>query len=724
MSVMSLRPGAPIMSPQWFRLAGLRPRLEPQTGVDRLVVRGDVWHVLVRADGMRSFRLNAAAWAVVARCDGQRTVQQLWQQALAGLGDAAPTQDELLDILARLHAARLMSFDRQPDFGGASVPDEQGPVAAGDPQRRNSLLAWRFPLGSPDDLLARWAPRLRWLFTPAALAAWVLTLLVALLFLMPRSKELEHAIRGAMATPHVLWIAALAYPVIKAVHELAHGLAARHFGARVPEWGVSLLMFAPVPYVDASAASALPRHARAVVAAAGIVVELALAALAAIVAFSVQPGALRDGALAIVFLCALSTLAVNANPLLRFDGYHLLCDALELPNLAARSARHWLHALRTRLLGVGERVSPVNAARGEQFWLWLYAPLSLAMRWIVALSVIAWLGSLSFVLGVTASVLMAALMLGQPLRALWRWLQGPGLSDTERGRTAGRLAAATLVLGLPLLAWPWPDATVAQGVLWMPERALVRAEVDGRIDEVRVRDGQPVRAGDVLLRLQAPDLQAQVRALQARIDALVSEHAAALRAEPERAVAAAHALSAAEVEWAQLEQRLEALVVRAQADGTVAITRADDLPGRHVQRGTLIAHLMTGEAGLVKLAVPNERAALVAGYRGEVQVRRASAAAAVMTGQWTGASSGGGAALPHASLAERHGGRIATDPDDRQGLKAAQAIVLGEVRLEGEPLQRLGERVLVRFPHGHLPLAAQGLRWLQQQVLRHFHPSS
>lgn len=722
MSAGTLRPSTPMMSPQWFRLAGLRPRLDPQAKVDRLVSRREVWHVLVRADGTRSFRLNAAAWAVVARCDGRRSVHQLWLLALSQLGDAAPTQGELLDILVRLHAASLVSFDRQPDFGGADAP-EPAAASAADPQRRNSILAWRVPLGSPDAWLARWAPKARKLFTPMAGLGWLLLVLSALAVLAPRVSELSQWLRNALATPHVLWLAALAFPPIKALHELAHGLAARHYGARVPEWGLSLLMFTPVPYVDASAASALPRSARLVVAGAGIALELALAAVAVMVAFAVQPGGVRDAALAVFFLCALSTLAVNANPLLRFDGYHVLCDALELPNLAVRSTRHWLHVLSTRVLRVGDPAAAVQAAPGERPWLWAYAPLALVMRWVIVVSVVAWVGSLSFLLGTAAAVLMAGSMLGRPARALWRWLRGPALSDAERGRSQRRLAALALALGLPLAAWPWPDATVAQGVLWLPEHALVRADVDGRIEQVLVRDGQAVRAGDALLQLQSPDLEARAVTLRGRIEALESEQAAALRLEPERAVAAAHALRAAEAELAQVEQWMASLTVRAQADGLVTIARADDLPGRYITRGTLIAHLMTGEAGIVQVAVPNERAALVATHRGAVQVRRPDGQGPDLTGQWSGTASGGGVALPHASLGERHGGRIAIDPADAQGLRPAQAIVLGEVQLAGEPLARLGERVLVRFPHGHLPLAAQALRALQQQVLRHFNPA-
>jgi putative peptide zinc metalloprotease protein len=716
---------APLLSAQWFRLAGLRPQLDAAARVERTVVRGEVWHVLVRADGTRSLRLNAAAWCAIGRCDGALTVQRLWDIALAELGDAAPTQDELLGILARLHAAGVMSFDRRPDFGAPGrAPRQPGSAAPGaNPARANSLLAWRFPLGRPDALLRRLAPPLRFLFTPWALAAWLLGVAWAVLAAISHAGELSAQVAAALALPRTWWMLWLAYPVVKALHELAHGVAARVAGAQVPEWGLTLLMFVPVPYVDASAVSALPRRGqRLAVAAAGIVVELALAALGLAVALSVQPGVLRDLALVVFFIGALSTLLVNANPLMRFDGYHMLTDAFELPNLAPRSAQFWLHQLRRVLLRVpGE--APLQPAAGEAPWLWAYAPASLVMRWLIAVSVILWLGSVSALFGSAVALAFGWWLIGKPALTLWRWLQSAALADGTRVRAQRRIAVASGLLGLAAVALPLPDTTVAQGVLWAPDQALVRAQVDGFVDELLVDDGQQVQLGDALLRLHAPALHAAHERLQGRIAALQSERFQTLRDDPARAAAVEHELQAAEAEADQALERLGHLTVQAQVAGRVSITRAADLSGRYVARGTLIGHVMTGEPGLVRVAVPDDRAALVAGYRGEVDVRLADPAAPALRGRWTGSTSGAGARLPSAALGDRSGGPIATDPEDREGLRPLQAILMADVHLPQATGDRIGERVQVRLAHGAAPVAWQAARALQQQVLRHFHPA-
>ncbi len=738
MTAAVLRAPAPLLSVAWFRIAALKPLLDVHLCSHRQVLRGEVWHTLARADGSRGFRLNHAAWQAVARCDGRRSVQAVWEITLALLGDEAPTQDEFFDLLVRLHAAGLLSFDHKPDFGaapGAAAPDEDSTP----PSRRQHLLAWRFPLGNPDATLARWVPRLQGLFTSAALLAWLLLVGLAAVAALANADQLAAQLRVSLASPTSWGLAWLAYPVIKALHEAAHGLAARHAGAVVADWGVTVLMFVPVPYVDASAASALPlRRSRLTVAAAGIVVELGIAAAALAVVLQVQPGALREAALLVFFIAALSTLLVNANPLLRFDGYHMLCDALALPNLASRSTRHWLHQLQTRLLRLPAD-NPVPPADGESAWLWAYAPLALVLRWTIAVSVIHWTGSISFALGLALALVFGWMLVGKPLLALLRWLQRAALPDRERRHARRRTAFIGAGLVLPLALWPLPDATVVQGILWLPEQALVRTQVAGFVDTVLVADGQAVRAGDSVLRLRAPGLQADAERLRGQVEALLAEQAQTLRDDPARAVAAAHGLLAARAELAQIEARVQQLDVRAQADGRIAVARAADLPGRYLQRGDLVAQVLTGDAGIVQLAIPQDQAALVGAHRGLVEVRSADAAAPVLRGQWAGTGSGGGAALPSAALGHLGGGRLAVDPSDRSGLRPAQAVVRGDVQLEvsvtadigrriGEPIserigQRIGERMLVRFEHGRSPLAWQAARALQQQLLRHFNPA-
>jgi putative peptide zinc metalloprotease protein len=721
-SALLTQPAAPLLSAQWFRVATLRPRLDSQVQAERVSYRRQTWHVLVRADGSRSFRLNPSAYAFAARCDGRLTVQRLWELLLAELQDDAPTQDELLALLARLHEAGLVGFDRRPDFG------QQGALAAtAEPPRagaRNSLLSFRVPLGHPDRWLTAITPRLSPLFTPAALLLWALAVLCGLVAALLNLDTLTAFARTWLATPRLLLLAWLSYPVVKALHEVAHAAVLKHFGGTVPEWGITIMMFTPVPYVDASAATALERpRQRLLVSAAGIMVELGLAALALLIALNVEAGWLRDGALAVFFIGSLSTLLVNGNPLLRFDGYHMLGDALELPNLASRSARHWLAVLRRWILRGPNDGSGVEPAPGEAGWLWAYAPAALVYRVLIALTLVGWVGGVSFVLGGALALYFGWSLIGQPLKRVLAWALGPRLAETQRRHAIRRLGAAVAVALAAVALLPWPDASVAEGVVWWPEHALVRAGTDGFVQQLHVADGDTVHTGQLLVSLHAPALAAELARLRGQIEALDTERFQALRADPARAAALDSELEAATAALAHAEARESQLAVLAGADGVIALPKAADLPGRFIKQGQVLAQLLTSESTVVRVALPQAQASLVqAGTRG-VAVQLAEGRGTAWPATLLPAAGGAVSHLPSAALGDHAGGSIVTDPADSSHLKPLQAVVLADVRLASRVVTRTGGRATVRFDHGWSTLAVQGLRSLRQLLLTHFNPA-
>ena len=147
---------------------------------------------------------------------------------------------------------------------------------------------------------------------------------------------------------------------MKALHECGHGFATKVLGGEVHEAGIILLALMPVPYVDASAASAFrSKGQRVLVGAGGMLVELFLASLALFVWLLVEPGPVRAVAWNVMLIGGVSTLVFNANPLLRFDGYYILADAIDIPNLGSR-ANAWLGWTAERHLGVGQALVGVG----------------------------------------------------------------------------------------------------------------------------------------------------------------------------------------------------------------------------------------------------------------------------------------------------------------------------------------------------------------------------
>ena len=141
----------------------------------------------------------------------------------------------------------------------------------------------------------------------------------------------------------VMW---LCFPVVKFLHELGHAYAVKNGGGEVHEMGIMLLVFTPVPYVDASAASGFrSKWRRALVGAAGMLTEILIAAVFIVVWVAAEPGWLRAIAFNVGLSAGVSTVIFNANPLLRFDGYYILSDLIEVPNLGARGNQYWRYLL-------------------------------------------------------------------------------------------------------------------------------------------------------------------------------------------------------------------------------------------------------------------------------------------------------------------------------------------------------------------------------------------
>ncbi len=150
-----------------------------------------------------------------------------------------------------------------------------------------------------------------------------------------------------------------------------------------------------------------------------IMAGLVIAAVALLVWLLVEPGVVRDVALVITAICGVSTVLFNGNPLLRFDAYYVLCDALDLPNLAIRSHASWRYLLINRVLGIPDMPSP-EPGRGEGPWLYFYAPASALYRISISLAIVGWIGSWSMALGLLAGAGVVFAMLVTSVFQVWR----------------------------------------------------------------------------------------------------------------------------------------------------------------------------------------------------------------------------------------------------------------------------------------------------------------
>lgn len=709
-----------LFSPQWYRVAQLHPRLRAQVSVQRQHWRDQHWYVLSDKVSGRQHRINAAAYQFIGRCDGKRSVQSVWDAVLESSRDNAPTQDEVIGLLAQLHENDLLQCEHTPDSETLFHRRKERV------RKRRQLLinpfSFRVPLGDPSRWLARLDPVGRLIFRPAMFWLWLAVMVIAVLAAATEWQSLLNHASVNMLTPRYLALTFLCFPLIKILHELGHALAVRRWGGEVNEVGLGLLVLVPAPYLDASAASAFPeRSRRAMVGSAGIMVELALAALALVFWLNVQPGLGRDIAFVVMFIGTVSTLLFNGNPLLRFDAYYVLCDLFDLPNLAGRSATFWNIHLRRLLLRTASEVPPIAA--GEHKWLIAYAPLSLVYRLIISLYIILWLGSKWVLLGLLMAVYVLFSMVLGPLGSWARQAldaAAPGREFARARLSAGLLAVFAFML---LFVVPLPFSTVAPAVVWLPEQAQVRAEVDGFIAGLPVRDGETVQTGQVLAVLENPELHLARDNAANKLTALQAEQYQLLLRDPLKAQNLAEEIRRAEAELARAEERLAQLDIRARTSGKLVMPRQADIIGTYNRHGAILGYVLQDADLRVRAAVPEETAFLVKKRTRHAEVRLAEDSGTVLLatlGQDTPAAT---RQLPSAALGDRGGGPYVTDPENKEGRHSLEPVFLFDLTVGGHPLELIGGRAWVRFDHGAEPLALQLYRRATQLFLKHFEPS-
>ncbi len=708
----------PLLSPDWYRVAHLRPRLRAGVRVSAQAVRGQTWYVLTDPLSGRHYRFNDIAYRLMAACDGERALDAVWAARAAADGDHAPTQGEVVRVVAQAFAANLFVGDVPPD-AAAIVRAQQ----RGQRQRRRAAvnpLALKVPLWDADAFLSRHAAPLRCLFTRGT--AWLVLLVACLgaVMLAVTAEESAAYARTHLGSARMLLILWLAYPLIKALHELAHAFAVKVFGGEVHEVGLTLLMLTPVPYVNASASIALAdKRQRVAVAAAGIAVEMVLATAALGLWIALEPGLLKEIAFAVVLIGGVSTLLVNGNPLLRFDGYHMLCDALELPHLAQRSRSWWLHLLKRRLLGVqGARFD--GHARGAQPWLLAYAPLSWLYQAALMALLSVWLATQSSVLGLAGLALALWLCLFKPVTGLLRYLTSAAELHGQRARAALVAVAGTAVLGGLLFGADLPHRTHAPGVVWLQDEAFVRLGTDGFVERHLAADGSEVTVGQPILLLSNDELQTDLHRVRSQLQRLEVERAASFDADALRTGLADDERARLGAEYAKLQQRAEQLVVRAAVAGRLVLAQRINRVGQYLPQGELVAHVVTPGAPLVRTLVRNEDIAQVRDGARSIHVALAHAPGGAAAARLQAAVPRASAALPSAALGDAAGGTIALDPSDPQGRTALEPRFQLDLKLDAGVDAHIGERALVTFSHADASAAELIAQFARRSFLRHF----
>lgn len=709
-----------LFSPSWYRVAGLKPRIRAHAAIHRHAYRGKVWFVLQDHAAARSHRFSPAAHYFIGLMDGNRTVQELWEAATKHLGDEAPTQEEVIRLLGQLHSADALLCDVPPDSREVFRRHQRHERMEWR-RRLWTPLALRFPIWDPDRFLGRTLPYVGWLFGWPGALLWLAVVGTGVVLTASHWTDLTQDMVDRLLAPHNLLLLWLVYPAVKALHELGHAYATKKHGGEVHEIGIMLLVLTPVPYVDATAAWGFrDKGKRMLVGAAGIAVELFLGALALFVWLAAETGAVRAVAYNVMLISGISTLLFNGNPLLRFDGYYVLADALEIPNLGTRANKYLGYLFQRYALGVRDADSPAESP-GERLWMALYGSAAFVYRTFIMFVIIVFIAGKFFIVGVLLALWAIATQIFVPVGKSVSFLaSSPGLRR-QRGRAVGTTLAVVLGALALIFLVPAPSWTRAEGVVWVPEEAQLRAGTEGFVERLLVAADSEVKRGQPLIEAQDPFLRTRVALLEAQMRELQAQYEALMQADRVQAAIVREEMASVAANLERSKERQAQLVMRSPANGRFVVPQAADLPGRFVQKGQLVAYVIEPKGLSARVAVGQDDIGQVRTRTRGVEVMLADWGAAPLPAQVRREVPGGSRQLPSAALGAAGGGRFAVDPRDNQGVTALARVFQVELALAPQVHSAyVGARVFVRFDHGFEPVGLQLYRAARQLFLRQF----
>lgn len=586
------------------------------------------------------FHFGEREWFLLNQFDGKKTIEELKEEFQHRFAPYELSDAEINIFLQRVHSDGLIILD-QHGQGQKQIERSQKLHRNQVFGRFISILAIRFKGIDPHRILDVLSPIGSILFHPltmlAVLLLGIITLIAGVLqaeTIASRLPDFAWFIQGE----NLIWMM-LALSIVKILHEFGHGLACRYFKGECHEMGIMILVFTPCLYCNVSDSWMLPnRWHRILVSSAGIYVELILATICFTGWYFTHPGILNSVLLNVVFICSVNTIFLNGNPLLRYDGYYILSDLIDVPNLGAQSrAALWgpLAWWLTRHADPNEKCPP------RRWGLAGYAAAAIVYRFFVVTTII-WLvySTLkSHDLRALGQVVIAIILLGVVLPLMVktsRLFKIPGGLSMIRWARLGILTAVLVGGLIALFSIPFPTYVKAPALVEAPEAAAIYAPADGRLVWTE-REGASLDENDMVCSFESKQLERELRSIDHEIALYeVEKQTLELSANFDQSLSARVIEVEGLIEDAQnrlavVQQDIDRLEVKTDVSGVVIRPRARTIPvdrerflstwqgtpidpdneGCFLQRGDLICYVGTPDQMEIVLFVTQEQIELV-----------------------------------------------------------------------------------------------------------------
>ena len=495
----------------------LRLRVRPDLKVRRHKYQGRPFWVVKEPLGLKYYRFQEEEFAILQMLDGNTSYEDLKTQFEAEFTPQRITLQDLQHFIGMLHRSGLVISDQagQGRQLKRRADENSNRELMG---KLSNVLAIRFKGIDPERILNWLYPIVGWFFS-----FWFFCCVIAMGLAALSLVTVQYDVfRTRLPAFHEFfgpsnWLyLGITLGLTKVLHEFGHGLSCKHFGGECHEMGVMFLVLTPCLYCNVSDSWLLPnKWHRAAIGAAGMYVEVFLASIATFLWWFSEPGLLNHICLSMMFVCSVSTILFNGNPLLRFDGYYILSDIAEIPNLRQKSSKILGRLAQEYCLGIEQPEDPFLPDRHLWFFA-LYTTAATIYRWVVVFSILFFLNAVLEpyglkVIGQAIGLMGLFGLLVQPVWNIIKFFRAPGRMSQVNSKNLS-ITVAIILTAIGFVCFVKLPYNVKCAVELKPsqenvERVIVKS--GGQLTSVHFQLGDEVKKGDLIAELADIPLELQ-----------------------------------------------------------------------------------------------------------------------------------------------------------------------------------------------------------------------
>lgn len=699
----------------WQSIAELNLQLKDSLFFTKHQYRNQTWVIVADKYNENYFRCSDVAFRLIELLDGSRSVDEAYQLLKISSDSEQINKEDILLLIANLKSSDLLKDDVNADVD-EHIEKEKKIKDKQTYQKWMRPFSIKIALFDPGVFLTKTSPWVSYLFKSYILWVWLALAVIALISGWLHSSGLTEHWQSRFSDPQNILILWIIYPLLKALHEFGHAYATKIWGGAVHEMGILFLVFFPVPYVDSSSAHQFQsKYQRALVGAAGIMVEIFLASIAMIIWVNSESVFIKDIAFNIVFIGGVSTVLFNGNPLLKFDGYYILSDIIEIPNLSTRSSKYLGYLFKRYALAMNDCISPVTAV-GERKWFVFYGISSTIYRLFVSLFIALWIAGKFFIIGILLAIWAIIVQLLLPIYSNISKLIPHVISAGKTWRFVAVCSSLILLLAIFLLS-PIRHSTYAEGVISLPENALIRTKASGIIQELYIDNGKEVIPGEILIKLENISLESELDVLLAKKQELIVRQNEALQINRAQSDILKDKISIIDIEILDVRTQLLSLNIVSESSGQLSLISAKDLPGRFVEKGDVVGYIIDFSQVNAQIIIPQSNISFVRSSTKRIEVKLNSNPGESLEAKMIRDVPLATNQLPSRVLGTQAGGSIAVDARDKEGKQSVSNFFKVEIALPMKLTGKyLGQRVSVRFIHGYESWGEKLLRKTREMI--------